>query len=134
MKVVYIAGPFRAATRWQVVGNIRRAEQLALQVATIGAMPLCPHTNTANFDGALDDRFLLDGTLELMRRCDAVILVAGWRESAGTKGEIAEANRLQMPVFHDGFAGLRGLATWLKAPGKVSGVHQVLGTLAEGER
>lgn len=134
MKVVYIAGPFRAPTRWEVVGNIRRAEEVALQVASLGAMPLCPHTNTANFDGALTDGFLLEGTLELMRRCDAVILVSGWRASAGTKGEIAEARRLQLPVFYDGFAGLRGLGAWLQVPGKVSGVHQVLGTLTEGER
>ena len=99
MKVVYIAGPFRGATPWDVEQNVRRAEALALEVARMGAMPLCPHANTRHFDGQLTAEFWLEGTLELLRRCDAVLLVPGWETSSGTKAEVAEAERLGSPVF-----------------------------------
>src|SRR4051812_24706808 len=46
MKLIYIAGPYRAATEWQVVQNIRRAEALALAVWQSGAACICPHKNT----------------------------------------------------------------------------------------
>jgi hypothetical protein len=36
-----------------------------------------------------------------MRRCDAVLLVPGWKLSEGTLGEIKEAKRLEIPVFKE---------------------------------
>lgn len=110
MKVVYVAGPFRANTRWGVVQNIRRAEEMALEVALRGAMPLCPHTNTSNFDGLISDVFWLRGTLELLRRCDAVMVCAGWQGSTGTAAEIEEAKSRSMPVFYR----LEDLMAWLQ--------------------
>ncbi len=100
-KVVYIAGPFRGPTAWDVACNVNRAEELAFAVAKAGAMPLCPHANTRNFNGTLTDEFWIEGTLELLRRCDAIILVRGWENSSGTRGEIAEAGRLNLPIFYD---------------------------------
>jgi hypothetical protein len=99
MKVVYIAGPFRASTPWGVECNVRNAEVLALAVAACGAMPLCPHTMTRHFDGQLTDEFWLSGTLELLRRCDALVLVDGWERSSGTRAEAEEAKRLGLPIF-----------------------------------
>ena len=49
MKVVYIAGPYTAPDAWQRELNIRAAEMMAMEVAKLGAMPLCPHTNTRFF-------------------------------------------------------------------------------------
>jgi hypothetical protein len=109
MKVVYVAGRFRAPTAWNIEQNVRRAEELALEVCKLGAMALCPHTNTRFFQGTLPDAFWLEGTTELLRRCDAVMLTPGWEESAGSRGEKAEAEKRGMPVFHD----LGELAAWL---------------------
>lgn len=99
MKVVYIAGPFRGETSWEVAENVRAAERVGLEVARLGYMPLTPHANTAHFDGCLPDAFWLEGTLELLRRCDAVVLVPGWERSRGTKAEIREAEARKIPVF-----------------------------------
>ncbi len=99
MRVVYIAGPFRAPTSWGVAQNVRAAEVVGLLVANAGAMPLIPHANTAHFDGEATGQFWLDGTMELMRRCDAVVLVPGWEGSVGACAEKAEADRLGLPVF-----------------------------------
>ena len=59
--------------------------------------------DTAHFDHDFpelaDDQFWLDGTLELMRRCDAVVLVDGWQHSSGARGEIEEARKLGIKVY-----------------------------------
>jgi hypothetical protein len=101
MIVVYIAGPFRARSAWGIAENVRAAERLGLEVARIGMMPLIPHSNTAHFHGELPDRFFLDGTLELMRRCDAVLVLPAWEMSSGARDEVDEAERIGIPVFSD---------------------------------
>lgn len=107
MMVVYIAGPFRAAHAWGIEQNVRRAECVAYQVFAGGHVALCPHTNTRHFDGSLPDQIFIDGTLELMRRCDVVIVLPDFQKSQGTLGEIAEARRLEMPLaFLDDFTAL----------------------------
>lgn len=112
LAVIYVAGPFRGANAWEVEQNIRRAEGLAFQVAQLGAMPLCPHTNTRFFDGTLTGQFWLDGTLELLRRCDAVVFTPCWLRSSGAKAEHAEAERLGLPRFYS----IAELADWLLPP------------------
>lgn len=103
MRVVYIAGKFRGATPWQVEQNVRAAEAAALEVMRRGHMALCPHKNTQHFDGELPDEFFLEGTKELLRRCDAVLLVPGWQDSVGACGEVVEAlERVGIPVFGGG--------------------------------
>jgi len=97
---VYIAGPYRAKTPWDVEQNIRRAEAVAMIVAKHGAYPVCPHTNTRGwFESVQPGGFWLEATLELMRRCDAVVLVEGWTESVGAKAEWVEADKMKLPIF-----------------------------------
>jgi hypothetical protein len=110
MKVIYIAGPFRGRNAWEVECNVRRAECLGFEVAQKGAMPLIPHTNTRFFNGTLNDEFWLDGTQELLRRCDALLTVEGWEASQGAQGEVQLACELDLPVFHE----LWALNKWLR--------------------
>lgn len=110
MKVIYVAGPFRGANHWQIAENIRRAERLALEVWRMGAAAICPHANTAHFQGAAPDEVWLEGNLELLRRCDAMVVTEGWQKSEGTKAEIFKANQWSKPVF----MSARSLLAWLK--------------------
>ena len=74
----------------------------ARKLAEKGWFPVIPHLNTAKIEDYapwLPDEFYLDGTLELMRKCDAVCLLPGYEFSEGTAGEIAEARRLGIPVY-----------------------------------
>lgn len=101
MKVVYVAGPYRAPTEYGVAQNIRRAEELALRAWRAGAAVVCPHKNTAFLGGACADEVWLAGDLELLRRCDAVLCVPGWWGSRGAAGEVALARALGLPVFEE---------------------------------
>lgn len=102
MKVCYIAGPFRGPSGWDIAENVRAAERLGLKVALLGGMPLIPHANSAHFHGQGSDEFWLEGTLELLRRCDCVVTSPDWRRSRGTRAEIIEARRRNMPIFLSG--------------------------------
>ena len=99
LKVIYVAGPYRAETPLKTLHNIRRAEAVALQIWQAGHVALTPHMNTRLFDGECPDEMWLAGGLELLRRCDAVMLVPGWENSAGTLIEIEEARRLGMGIY-----------------------------------
>lgn len=116
MKIVYVAGPFRANTAWGIECNVRRAEEAAaMLVMEFGVMPMIPHANTRYFHGMGDDSFWLEGTLELMRRCDALYLIDGWEASSGSRGERAEAERMRFPIFtSENHVDIR---RWLKGDG-----------------
>ena len=110
MIVAYIAGPYRAANAWDQEQNIRRAEAVALEVAGLGAVAVCPHTQSRFFGGTLNSEYWLRATMEMMTRCDAVVLVKGWRKSAGSVAERKRALELGLPVL-DGVGVFR---EWLE--------------------
>jgi len=110
--VVYIAGPFRAETPWKVEQNIRRMEDVALEVAKIGAVPLCPHTMYRYFDKSLPDEFWLDATVGLLLRCDAILMCGEWIRSAGSRNELEVAEAICMRDF-DAFAEWSKFRKWV---------------------
>lgn len=99
MKMVYIAGPFTADTAWDIEQNIRVAESMAYDIVRIGAFPVCPHANGRFFHGLQTPDYWYEGTLELMRRCDGVMLVKNWQRSKGAVKEYEEAMKRHMPIF-----------------------------------
>jgi hypothetical protein len=111
LPMTYVAGKFTGKTRGDVEQNIAAAVAVALEVARIGAFPVCPHANTSHpaFEELQPYTFWIDGTLELLRRCDAVVMVDNWRDSSGAKGEREEALKLGLPVFYS----VSELGEWL---------------------
>ena len=118
MRLVYIAGPYRGPNTWAIEQNIRRAEDVAAQVWRAGLAAMCPHANSRHMDGITTDENFLAGTLEMLRRCDAVLLVEGWERSSGSRAEVQEAMRLGLPVMY----------AW----GDESEVARILGDLSDG--
>lgn len=99
---IYIAGPFRAPSAWQIEQNIRRAEEFGLKVVKMGGCAVIPHTMYRFFQGALPDDVWLECALTLLEPCHAVVVTQGWLNSSGIRGEIARAHDLQLPVFFQG--------------------------------
>lgn len=100
MKLIYIAGPYRGPNTWAIEQNIRRAEDAAALVWKAGLAALCPHANSRHMDGVTTDENFLAGTMEMLRRCDAVLVLEGWKKSTGACAEVEEAVRLGKAVMY----------------------------------
>lgn len=107
MRLVYIAGPYRSSNpdgksnAWGVQQNVMRAMARALEVWRRGHAAVCPHSNTMFFqdaDGCVDSVWL-DGDIEILRRCDAVLTVDGWQASKGASAEVDLAKKWGKPVL-----------------------------------
>lgn len=100
-KVAYVFGPYRAKCEWDVKRNIENAEAIALQLWRMGHAVICPHKNTAHFGGALGlpDEVWLRGDLALIARCDFLVGVSGWEQSAGSRDEVEFAKSKGIPVY-----------------------------------
>lgn len=98
-EVAYVAGPYRSATEWGVVQNIRAAEEVALALWRMGYAVICPHKNTGFFGGTRPDEVWLDGDLAILRRCDLVVVCRNWITSSGTREEIKDADSNLIPVY-----------------------------------
>lgn len=118
MKLVYVAGPFRSelpkgrSNAWGVQNNVMSAMAVALEIWKLGHAALCPHANTMFFQDAdgTEDSVWLKGDLEMLRRCDAVMMAPGWHLSSGARAEMVDAQARGIPVFTQ----LGDLENWLK--------------------
>ena len=101
MKLAYIAGPYRAQTVRGIVENIRAAEAVALKYWRAGYAVICPHKNSALFDGAADDSVWMEGDKEILKRCDVIVMMRGWHRSGGAVAEFDLAEKLGLKVIYD---------------------------------
>ena len=100
MKVIYIAGPFRAQTSWQIELNIHQAKCAAFEIWKVGHVAICPHANSGDFAGEPFEDSVLAGYREVVRRCDAVLLLPGWEASIGSLRERETAKDSNVPIFY----------------------------------
>ena len=108
--LAYIAGAYSAPTPHEREINIQDAWRLGAEVAALGVLPVVPHMMSAHLDALQPQEWWLAATLELMRKCDVLVLLPSWRRSTGTQGERLEAEGMGMPVLH----GVDDLKLWLR--------------------
>lgn len=99
MKVVYLAGPYRATTPNEMHCFQEVARWHAVRIWQMGAACICPHLNSRMMDGSADDTVFLAGYLELVRRSDALVLLPLWYYSEGATAEKIQAEAQGIPVF-----------------------------------
>lgn len=101
-KIAYVAGPYRAQSEYLVKKNIRAAEEIGVKLWYYGFIAIVPHLNTQFFGGAygMPDDVWLKGDLEILKRCDIVVVTPNWEFSSGTKEEIALAEKLGIDVYY----------------------------------
>ena len=104
MKLVYIAGKYRDKNLWGVTQNIREAERVMVAYLKMGFAVICPHKNTAYLDGSCgdgDDHIYLDMDLEMLGRCDIIVMLTNWERSEGAKKELEYARAHGLKVVFD---------------------------------
>lgn len=100
MKLIYVAGPYRAPTPNGVHVNIQRARRAAVKLWNEGWVVLCPHMNSANMEGLDDHEMFLQGDIVMLLRCDAIYMLKGFESSLGATEELRVATGTGLEVFY----------------------------------
>ena len=100
MKIAYTAGSYRASTEYGLVQNIRKAEAVAIELWKIGYAVICPHKSTAHLGGIVDDEIFLNGCIEIVSRCDLIVMLEEWENSEGARMELTQAEMCDISVFY----------------------------------
>lgn len=103
MSVYYLAGPYTGRTPRETELNIRKAEDVSAHLWRVGIANVCPHTMTRHMVGVAPEATFLEGMIEIMSRCDEVLLLDGWRGSRGAVIECEKARHMRIPTW-DGLA------------------------------
>ena len=102
--LVYLAGPIRPKGDQTLESNINNAKSIALELWKKGYTVISPHANSdlpiTLADKEVEALRWLNGDLDIIARCDAVVVLPGWEESAGTKGEIEFAKERNIPITY----------------------------------
>ena len=102
--LVYLAGPIRPKGDQTLESNINNAKSIALELWKKDYTVISPHANSdlpiSLADKEVEALRWLNGDLDIIARCDAVVVLPGWEESAGTKGEIEFAKERNIPITY----------------------------------
>jgi len=101
MDVAYVIGPYRSKIGAHgIKKNIDKAEDTAKRLWLLEFAVICPHKNTAFFDGIAPDEIWLQGDLELLSRSNLAVTVDGWEKSEGSTQEVNFCKENKIPVYH----------------------------------
>lgn len=95
--LLYVAGKYRG----DVKKNINEASKVGAALWGMGHYVITPHCNTAymeRYSHVSAEQFLA-GDLRMLSHCDGIVLLPGWEESEGARGE-------------EKFAREKGLLRW----------------------
>jgi len=104
MKVIYVAGPFNHGDNLHGINeNINNASKLAIKCWENGWAVICPHKNTAGYQhlSHIPEEVWYKGDLELLRRCDAIIMMENWQTSHGAINERNYAESNDIKIFYE---------------------------------
>lgn len=99
--IIYISGKYTGKTEAETIENIAAARKVAVELWEKGFTVICPHLNTSLFetDCNVDYATYLKGYLEILARCDAMILLPNWEQSEGANIEYDFAVAHYIPVY-----------------------------------
>jgi len=100
---VYVAGPYSAPDHMQVLRNIRRGQNAAKKILDSGHYPFCPFIDYQllfHGDENTSIETLYKYSLAFLEVCDVMIMLPGYEESKGCKGEIEFANEKKIPIVY----------------------------------
>ena len=86
-RVIYLAGALRGNIIKKFF-NMRRAKKWAEFYWRQGWIVYSPHLNSGWLDIPETDKFILPANLEILRRCDFLVVMPNWEKSSGTIQEM----------------------------------------------
>ena len=101
MKVIYVAGRYRADSDEGLYQNIQHARTEARKLWMKGWAVICMHTANAFMSGNEGDLVFLEGDLEILRRCDAIYMLDGSSLSLGAIDEAVLARELGLEIYYE---------------------------------
>jgi hypothetical protein len=94
-RLLYIAGPMTDVPAF----NYPAFEAASAYLESIGYAVRSPHRDGLPIDGDTPYETYLRDDLKLMLGCDGIVLLPGWTQSKGAKGELAVALQVGMAVY-----------------------------------
>lgn len=102
IRLVFISGKFTSATAGDERECVALARDVGELVRSLDLVPLIPHIAVLRPTSGEPEsvwRVAMRDSLEMMSRCDAVLMLPNWRASRGARIERWIARRQGMPVF-----------------------------------
>lgn len=97
--LLYVSGPYSG----DIDANIAQARRAAIDLWERGYAVLCPHLNTQHFevDCKVGYEDYIRRDIEMVRRCDGMVMLPGWEGSKGAlrEKEVAEAAGIPVTVY-----------------------------------
>lgn len=95
--MIYLAGALRGNIIKKTI-NMITAKKWALHYWKSGYIVYSPHLNSGWLDTPETDKFVLPANLEILRRCDKLVVMPNWRNSRGTIQEVKFAKKHGIPI------------------------------------
>ena len=99
--MLYIAGKYRSNSTDGVKENIRVARAYAEKYWKLGYAVICPHTNSGLMESDVPEQLFMEGDLEIIKRCDVIVMLPGWIESAGSRAEHELAIQCKLHIIYE---------------------------------
>jgi len=100
MELIYVAGKYRGKSVYEITENIELARKHSASLWKQGFAVICPHMNTSLFDGLMPDETFLEGTMEMLKRCDTIYMLPNWEQSKGALIELEYAIEHGLKVMY----------------------------------
>jgi hypothetical protein len=100
---IYVAGKYNDTDVFKVFNNMRIGMEYSVEVFKLGHNPFCPWMDYHYLllgNGDIPHERLYEASMEWLRVSDAVFAIPGWSDSKGAVKEVAEAERLKMPIYY----------------------------------
>jgi nucleoside 2-deoxyribosyltransferase len=96
--VIYLSGKYSG----EIIENIDVARRIAIELWEQGFSVLTPHLNTYHFETDCKCTYeqYIQGDLEMLSRCDVIVMLQGWNQSKGATKEREFAKYLGMPIYY----------------------------------
>ena len=103
MKLLYIAGKYcDARGEWYQHLNIELSKRVARFFWMKGYAVICPHSNTAFMGDSCPDNWdrWLNGDLEILGRCDMIVMLPNYLDSPGALKELEHAIEMEKDITY----------------------------------